>query len=299
MFASDKADKVTPATTTTQDEESPSLEVPQVPQLPFSDTAAPSPLTTTRPNSSVLAPLVEGEVSETRASLDSKSHTEAFGILPYQRHMKAENVFDAIEEQIQIDVLQQQYPGFSPSSQAQYAETSPSNHDAVQATQTATAVSNNEVGAMTPAISPAKKAKDGQPQMRCLVVDDDNMTRKLMSRMLSKMGHKIDQAENGKLAYEMLRSLHVEDIANQYDIVFLDNQMPVMTGVECTRELRSIGCPIFICGATGNALQDDQQEYLDAGADRSELSCALLCSATETNAHDSCFALVFHHSSPD
>ena len=36
--------------------------------------------------------------------------------------------------------------------------------------------------------------------------------------------------------------------------------MPVMTGVECARELRLVGCPIFICGATGNALQDDQSE---------------------------------------
>lgn len=39
-----------------------------------------------------------------------------------------------------------------------------------------------------------------------------------------------------------------------------DSQMPVMSGVETARELRRIGCPIFIVGATGNALKEDQEE---------------------------------------
>lgn len=118
----------------------------------------------------------------------------------------------------------------------------------------------------------------------------------LLFRMLQKMGHQTDQAENGKLALEMVRQRHFREVTDtQFDMIFLDNQMPVMTGVECARELRSFGCPIFICGATGNALQDDQSEvrlrlkptrlkitnlsayisvsqYLDAGADRSEFA---------------------------
>jgi len=75
------------------------------------------------------------------------------------------------------------------------------------------------------------------------------------------MGHQTDQAENGKLAFELVRQRHTRETDSpQYDMIFLDNQMPVMTGVECARELRLVGCPIFICGATGNALQDDQSE---------------------------------------
>jgi len=43
--------------------------------------------------------------------------------------------------------------------------------------------------------------------------------------------------------------------------------MPVMSGVEVTQELRRIGCRVFIVGCTGNALLEDQDEYLSAGAD--------------------------------
>lgn len=43
--------------------------------------------------------------------------------------------------------------------------------------------------------------------------------------------------------------------------------MPVMSGVEVTREVRRMGCKVFIVGCTGNALREDQDEYLEAGAD--------------------------------
>jgi CheY-like chemotaxis protein len=36
--------------------------------------------------------------------------------------------------------------------------------------------------------------------------------------------------------------------------------MPKMTGIECARGLRRMGCNIFIVGATGNALKEDQEE---------------------------------------
>ena len=43
--------------------------------------------------------------------------------------------------------------------------------------------------------------------------------------------------------------------------------MPMMSGVEVAREVREMGCPIFIVGCTGNALREDQDEYIAAGAD--------------------------------
>ncbi|KAJ9105873.1 hypothetical protein QFC20_004208 [Naganishia adeliensis] len=110
------------------------------------------------------------------------------------------------------------------------------------------------------------KCPDGE-RMHCLVVDDDTMTRKLMSRMLQRFGHDVSQAENGSLALDMLRERQFKN-EKQFDILFLDNQMPVMSGVETARELRRIGCPIFIVGATGNALKEDQEEYIEAGADQ-------------------------------
>lgn len=43
--------------------------------------------------------------------------------------------------------------------------------------------------------------------------------------------------------------------------------MPLMSGVELSRELRRMSCPVFIAGCTGNALREDRDEYLEAGSD--------------------------------
>lgn len=45
------------------------------------------------------------------------------------------------------------------------------------------------------------------------------------------------------------------------------SQMPQMSGVEVAREVRAVKCDLFIVGCTGNALREDQDEYLAAGAD--------------------------------
>jgi len=51
-------------------------------------------------------------------------------------------------------------------------------------------------------------------------------------------------------------------------VVFLDNQMPVMSGLTVAAKLRQLERTDFIVGVTGNALLSDQEEYLEAGADR-------------------------------
>lgn len=84
--------------------------------------------------------------------------------------------------------------------------------------------------------------------------------------------------------------------------------MPKMSGVECSREVRRAGIKVFICGATGtlpasndtrseaddrppgNALSDDQTEYLEAGADKSMLPVAQPW-RTELTRTDSCIVL--------
>ncbi|WWD17522.1 hypothetical protein CI109_101963 [Kwoniella shandongensis] len=107
-----------------------------------------------------------------------------------------------------------------------------------------------------------------EPPMCTLVVDDDKLTRMLMSRMLTRLGHQVTTAENGKIALGMIRdSFEQAPNSPRFDIVFLDNQMPLMSGVEVAREVREMGCPIYIVGCTGNALREDQEEYIRAGAD--------------------------------
>ncbi|WVQ72758.1 hypothetical protein IAR50_002318 [Cryptococcus sp. DSM 104548] len=113
----------------------------------------------------------------------------------------------------------------------------------------------------------AKKG-DGSAPLSTLVVDDDKLTRMLMSRMLSRLGHQVTTAENGKKALEMITDMfNGEPGAPTFDVVFLDNQMPLMSGVEVATAVREMGCPIYIVGCTGNALREDQDEYMTAGAD--------------------------------
>ncbi|CAL1717262.1 unnamed protein product [Somion occarium] len=122
------------------------------------------------------------------------------------------------------------------------------------------------------------------PGLRVLVVDDDPLTRKLMSRMLTRLRCKVSTAENGEIALEMILGMGARptpssedtgsggfslDTSEEYrfSIIFLDNQMPVLSGLEAVAKLRAMGRRDFVVGVTGNALLTDQQEYLEAGVD--------------------------------
>ncbi|KAG8975849.1 hypothetical protein FRC05_005059 [Tulasnella sp. 425] len=135
---------------------------------------------------------------------------------------------------------------------------------------------------------PASSAASGDPPLAVLVVDDDAMTRKLMERMLTRNGCVVETAENGKEALDKVvqaknpftfapsapgdkpkrvQTPYLQEEEPRYDVVFLDNQMPVMSGVDMVRQLRGLKRKDFVVGVTGNALKEDQMEYLDAGVD--------------------------------
>ena len=134
------------------------------------------------------------------------------------------------------------------------------------------------------------------PGLPVLVVDDDRMTRLLMTRMLERLRCVVTTAANGKQALQLL--LGEEQSAGtpaddqeqnflsdgrevprdwvpmrtasegKFAITFLDNQMPIMSGVEMVKKLRTLGRDDLIVGVTGNALLQDQEEYIEAGADQ-------------------------------
>ncbi|KAF5360111.1 hypothetical protein D9757_011734 [Collybiopsis confluens] len=121
--------------------------------------------------------------------------------------------------------------------------------------------------------------------LNVLVVDDDGLTRTLMKRMLERMGCVVTTAENGSLALDILLSRESDtksslpspgnsemlprNSEHSFNIVFLDNQMPVLGGLKVVARLRDLGREDFVVGVTGNALVTDQQEYLAAGVDQS------------------------------
>ncbi|KZV96435.1 hypothetical protein EXIGLDRAFT_733351 [Exidia glandulosa HHB12029] len=131
--------------------------------------------------------------------------------------------------------------------------------------------------------------------LRVLVVDDDMMNRMLMGRMLTRLGCMVHTAENGQAALDMLfaplatpstASTHehgvlmmdgggsapatpvTEDpLTPRFHLVLLDNQMPIMNGLQVISRLRDAGRTDLVIGVTGNALLADQEEYLAAGVD--------------------------------
>lgn len=63
-----------------------------------------------------------------------------------------------------------------------------------------------------------------------LVVDDNRVNRLLLTRALEQDGHRVSNAENGRIAMEMLRS-------QSFDVILLDIDMPEMNGFEVLEEL--------------------------------------------------------------
>ncbi len=99
---------------------------------------------------------------------------------------------------------------------------------------------------------------------RVLVIEDALPNQKLAEKMLELMGLEVEIAENGKVGVEMYE-------AQDYDLVLMDLQMPVMDGYEATcriREVqarRSTRCPI--CAVTANVTPEDQAKCRAVGMD--------------------------------
>src|SRR3990172_9917942 len=113
-------------------------------------------------------------------------------------------------------------------------------------------------------LSAAKKSDiDGIPSLTILVVDDDELNRRLMRVLLTREGHHVEVASNGLEAFDEIK-------AKKYDIVFMDLQMPVMDGIEASRQIRAWengGSHTFIVALTASYLPENGQALFDAGMD--------------------------------
>lgn len=99
---------------------------------------------------------------------------------------------------------------------------------------------------------------------RILIADDVEMNQYLVRRLVESWGCIVDIAGDGMTA--------VEKAANHaFDLVLMDIQMPVIDGIEATRQIRRLPdekkSSIPIVALTANASKEDHQAYLNAGMD--------------------------------
>ncbi len=111
-----------------------------------------------------------------------------------------------------------------------------------------------------------KETKDSLrlENIRVLIVEDNLINRKLASKLLDKKGAKIVCATNGVEALEILQK-------EQFDLVLMDVQMPVMDGFETTKQIRAMENErirnIPVIAMTAHALKGDRDKCLAAGMD--------------------------------
>ena len=100
---------------------------------------------------------------------------------------------------------------------------------------------------------------------KALVVEDNIINQKLIVNILKGFGLDIDVADNGQVAVD-------KRIENNYDIIFMDIQMPIMDGIEATKRIKEYEDKnglkhIPIVALTANALKGDRERLLKEGLD--------------------------------
>lgn len=98
------------------------------------------------------------------------------------------------------------------------------------------------------------------PAGQILVVDDGDANRRLIKLILERAGCQVTEAENGKLGLE-------KALANDFDLILMDMQMPVMDGYRATAAIREGGVKTPVIALTANAMTGDREKCITAGCD--------------------------------
>lgn len=98
--------------------------------------------------------------------------------------------------------------------------------------------------------------------LKILTADDNPVHQKVSSLMLAQMGYHTDLCSNGQQAL-------ASQTQRQYDLIFMDMQMPIMNGLESARKIRELNSsnsrkPVIIA-LTASAVKGDRERCLDAG----------------------------------
>ncbi|MEH2434200.1 MAG: GAF domain-containing protein [Nostoc sp.] len=109
---------------------------------------------------------------------------------------------------------------------------------------------------------PATKSK-----LRILLAEDNLVNQKVALKQLDSLGYKADVVANGKEVLQLLEKI-------PYDLILMDCQMPILDGLETTKEIHRWQENTFalrrrpvVIAMTANAMKEDQERCLNAGMD--------------------------------
>ena len=97
---------------------------------------------------------------------------------------------------------------------------------------------------------------------RILLVDDNMVNRQVAGEILKKSGCKVDVAVNGQDSINKAKK-------NEYDVIFMDIQMPDMDGVTATKKIKELGLKNLapIVAMTAYSMKEDKERFIKSGLD--------------------------------
>ncbi len=104
---------------------------------------------------------------------------------------------------------------------------------------------------------------DSTAGLRVLLAEDNVFNQKIAGCLLRRLGCQVTIASDGKQAREKVPG-------GEFDLIFMDCQMPEMDGYEVTRQIRRIDGPVSkipIIALTANAFQEDREACAESGMD--------------------------------